>query len=70
MINHDKHSRKEDPLNKANKKRLMFVDEETGIICLLIDGVIYLKHPVVEQENAVDAANKWDSPGLRNRMPW
>lgn len=48
----------------------MFVDEETGIICLLIDGVIYLKHPVVEQENAVDAAEMWDSPGTRDRIPW
>ena len=67
MIKRNKRPGKQDP---PNKERLMFVDEETGIICLLIDGVIYLKHPVVEQENAVDAAEMWDSPGTRDRIPW
>ena len=70
MIKKDNNPKTKDSPNKGNEKHLMFVDEETGIICLIIDGVIYLKQPVIEQQKEVNAAEKWDKWSSNKRLPW
>lgn len=52
------------------EKHLLFIDEETGIICLLIDGVLYLKQPIVEREKEVNPEQRWDRWNSNDRMPW